>query len=421
MTSRQRMKRSFTALIVALAVSLIAKPACPFPSDSFFRGRRRGLARSDCLGTTASHRETIVTHVGAGSPNRKDGTQSFSLLERHYLHYESRRSLINRSLTLVAVVGSLSSARPSAARAASSAGVTVQRAVGSGEAKCRTQGNCLEVGELDGAVGWSWGGKDRCDPRDVNCGADGRVRSSPLVGQPVPDADAAAANAAASITHVAAIQLDVGRDETGVLRIGLYGNDCPGSVQETVDFLSSGLSTLRNENAIGALTRPVSLAVGGGVSNIVPALTVALGVPSQTVAYGRSRGLSKTTGFVPQPRPDPGLTASDGTVRKHDAAGLVSVPKRGIGYGGSGFEGDDEAYESAILVTAAAAPALDSSHRVIGQILDPESMSFLERLATLPTKKGIKGVIPGQSSGPPLLKVVVKQVVVSPVEGRPTS
>jgi hypothetical protein len=206
-----------------------------------------------------------------------------------------------------------------------------------------------------------------------------------------------------------------------VLRIGFYGNDCPGSVQETVEFLSAGISTLRNENAIGALTRPVSLAVGGGVSNIVPALTVALGVPSQTVAYGRSRGLSKTTGFVPQPRPDPSVTASDGTVRKHDAAGLVSVPKRGIGYGGSGFEGDDEAFESAMVVTAAAAPALDSSHRVIGQVLDPESMAFLERLATLPTKKGIKGVIPGQSSGPPLLKVAVKQVVVSPVEGRPTS
>jgi hypothetical protein len=413
------MTRSFTVLIAALVISLIAKPASPFPSDSFFRGQRRRRGVVACSGTTKTHHHrAMLTRIGADSSNRKDGTQRSSPLAKSSMHYESRRRLVHRALTLVAVAGSLSA--PLSARAdTSGAGVSVQRAVGSGEAKCRTQGNCLEVGELDGAVGWSWGGKDRCDPRDVNCGADGRVRSSPLVGQPVPDADAAAA--AASITHIAAIQLDVGRDETGVLRIGFYGNDCPGSVQETVDFLSAGLSTLRNENAIGTLTRPVSLAVGGGVSNIVTALTVALGVPSQTVAYGRSRGLSKTTGFVPQPRPDPSLTASDGTVRKHDAAGLVSVPKRGIGYGGSGFEGDDEAYESAMVVTAAAAPALDSSHRVIGQILDPESMAFLERLATLPTKKGIKGVIPGQSSGPPLLKVVVKQVVVSPVEGRPTS
>jgi hypothetical protein len=215
-TSRQaspRMTTRFPVLIVALAISLIAKLASPFPSDSsFFRGRRRGVVACDCLGTTASHREAIVTHLGANSPNGKDGTQRSSPLAESSMHYESRRRLVHRALTLVAVAGSLS-APISSARADTSAGVTVQRAVGSGEAKCRTQGNCLEVGELDGAVGWSWGGKDRCDPRDVNCGADGRVRSSPLVGQPVPDAAAAAA----SITHIAAIQLDVGRDETGVL------------------------------------------------------------------------------------------------------------------------------------------------------------------------------------------------------------
>jgi hypothetical protein len=410
------MTASFAALIVVLAISLKAKTSSSFPSDSIFSGRRH---RSACdRRRTSHHGAMILTQLAADSPNSNDdGSQSSRLLAESSMQCESRRQLIHRALMLVSVAG-LSSAPTPARAGAATGGVAVQRAVGSGEAKCRTQGNCLEVGELDGAVGWSWGGKDRCDPRDVNCGADGRLRSSPLVGQPVPDA----AGAGAFITHVAAIQLDVGRDETGVLRIGLFGNDCPGSVREAIDFLSTtGLAAVRDENAIGAITRPVSLAVGGVVSSIVPSVTVGLGVPSQTVAYGRSRGLSKTTGFVPQPRPDPSLAASDGTVRKHDSAGLVSVPKRGIGYGGSGFEGDDEAFENAIVVTAAAAPALDSSNRVIGQILDPESMAFLERLSSLPTKKGIKGVIPGQSSGPPLLKVVVKQVVVSPVEGRPSS
>ena len=40
----------------------------------------------------------------------------------------------------------------------------VERAVGGAEKSCREEGNCLEKFEIDGAVGWSWGGKDRCDP-----------------------------------------------------------------------------------------------------------------------------------------------------------------------------------------------------------------------------------------------------------------
>ena len=39
----------------------------------------------------------------------------------------------------------------------------VERAVGGSEKLCREEGNCLEKGELDGAVGWNWGGRDRCD------------------------------------------------------------------------------------------------------------------------------------------------------------------------------------------------------------------------------------------------------------------
>jgi hypothetical protein len=83
--------------------------------------------------------------------------------------------------------------------------------------------------------------------------------------------------------------------------------------------------------------------------------------------------------------------------------------------------GDDEAFENAIVITAGAVPSLDSTNRVIGQVIDSESMAFLERLATLPTKKGIVGVIPGQTSGPPLLKVIVRQVAVSKVSGRPAT
>jgi hypothetical protein len=48
--------------------------------------------------------------------------------------------------------------------------------------------------------------------------------------------------------------------------------------------------------------------------------------------------------------------------------------------------------------------------RVIGQVLDASSMANLSRLATLAVKKGFKGVIPGQNSGPPLLNVKITNV-----------
>jgi len=303
---------------------------------------------------------------------------------------------------------------PGAARA------EVSRAIGSGEQACRQAGNCLEVGEWDGAIGWNWGGKDRCDATDPRCGPDGRLRESgEIVGKAVPNPSGSA------ITHVATIQLDVGRDETGLLKIGLYGDDCPGSVAQFLDLLSpTGFTTLTStENLMGTQTSPVSLASGGVVDAVTPSLLVDFGVPSQANAYGRSRGIARIPdSFVPLPKPSPKFVANDSVVRPHDVAGLVSVPGKGIGYGGSGFESDDEAFESSFLITADAAPALDKQNRrVIGQILDPASMAFLERLSSLPTKKGLKGVIPGQTTGPPLLKVVVRDVAVAEVTGAPSA
>ena len=74
------------------------------------------------------------------------------------------------------------------------------------------------------------------------------------------------------------------------------------------------------------------------------------------------------------------------------------MPDRGLGWGGTGFESDDEAFESAFLVTDEAVPALDKKRRVVGQVLDATSMAFLERLANVPTKRGIRGVLPVSSS-----------------------
>jgi hypothetical protein len=294
----------------------------------------------------------------------------------------------------------------------------VSRAVGAAEIACREAGNCLEKGDWDGAVGWNWGAKDRCDAADPLCGADGKLKDE-ITAKPVPARSS-------TITHAVAIQLNVGRQESGVLKLGLYGEDCPMLVQQLVDFLSpTGLTVAAaansRSNTVGKISSPVSLTVGGILDSIAPGLTVDFGVPSQAIAYARDQGMIKAgDNFAPQPRPKVDFS-SDKTVRLHDAAGLVSVAGNGLGYGGTGFESDDETFESSFLITNSAVPALDKAktggRRVVGQVLDAESMVFLERLASLPTKKGFKGVIPGQTSGPPLIKVTVSEVQISVVEG----
>jgi hypothetical protein len=291
----------------------------------------------------------------------------------------------------------------------------VTRAVGSGEIACREAGNCLETGEWDGAVGWSWGGKDRCDPADPLCGADGKIRDKPLEGQPVPRVDE-------SISDVAALEIGIGRDETGVLRLGLYGDAYPEYVSQLLNFLSTpGLTTETSSDGLLTDRVPVSLGRGGSVSNVIPSTAVVLGVPSQSYAYAKAVGSTKVLdGFVPQPQPAPLKPPTDRALIPHNSAGLLSVPIQGLGFGGSGFEPSDEIFSDAFWVTDATLPEQVSKKRiVIGQVLDAGSMAFLERLANLPTQRGIRGVLPGQNSGPPLKKVNVRQVEIAKVVNRP--
>jgi hypothetical protein len=244
-----------------------------------------------------------------------------------------------------------------------------------------------------------------------------------VVGKPVPPVDAG------RITDVAAVQIEIGRGEVGVLRLGLYGKDHPESVRQLVDFLSStGLSTQQvSSDAMGAVSVPVSLSRGGVIDSVVPGRAVDFGVPSQAAAYAKSRGRSKAgDAFAPQGRPQP-IGDDGGYTRPHDVAGLVSVPSQGLGYGGGGSstDPDDTCFASAFLITADALPEFDKPsgksrrRRVIGQVLDEQSMTFLERLSNIPTQRGIRGVIPGQTAGPPLPKVVVRDVTVAAVARTP--
>jgi len=317
---------------------------------------------------------------------------------------QSRRNFVQK---IGATVGLIAGVTTSSSQSA----LAVERAVGGAELECQKAGNCLEIGEWDGAVGWQWGAKDRCDPTDPRCGLDGKLMDAPPQGEPVPELTN-------TITHQIELSVSIGRTDSGVLRLGLYGQDCPLSVQQMVDFVSSGIVTtsrLMFEDGYGISSAPVSLENGGLVTGIVPRERIDFGIPSQAAAYAKSKGKAKAgDNFQAQPRPKNNELANEPYVRKHTVAGLVSIPSKGLGYGGSGLESEDEAFASTFEITGGSVPAMDNreGRRVIGQVLDEESMAFLARLVSLPTRKGIKGVIPGQNSGPPLVKVSVRDITV---------
>jgi len=255
----------------------------------------------------------------------------------------------------------------------------------------------------------------RCDAVDPRCGTDGVLRDTGPRGKPIP----AVAN---RITHVVQLVIDVGerREEVGFLRIGLYGEACPRTVRTMLEFLTligiTGAATDKKEqdleNSIGLTTSVVSILQGGIVPEICPGKGIEFGVPSQKKAYARIRGLRDAKNFVPQNRPEAVSLESEPSTRTHDVAGLVSIPEKGIGYATSG--GDlDAAYASAFLITTDEnSDLLDTKlrRRVIGQVIDDESMEFLARLSSLPIQKKGSG-----SKGPPLLKVTVLDVGVQKV------
>eukprot|EP00551_Chaetoceros_affinis_P008933 CAMPEP_0203671252 /NCGR_PEP_ID=MMETSP0090-20130426/7092_1 /ASSEMBLY_ACC=CAM_ASM_001088 /TAXON_ID=426623 /ORGANISM="Chaetoceros affinis, Strain CCMP159" /LENGTH=344 /DNA_ID=CAMNT_0050536279 /DNA_START=37 /DNA_END=1071 /DNA_ORIENTATION=- len=319
-----------------------------------------------------------------------------------------RREFICQTLSIATLATTV--VVPSAANA-------VERAVGGAEISCREEGNCLQKFEIDGAVGWNWGGKDRCDATDPRCGPDGSLRDAPPSGKAVPD-PISDEGIPLKITDTIQIEIAVGRKEIGTLNIGLYGEVCPSSTKQMMDFFSENIysggllstSKLMLEDGLGVQTAPVSFIKGGNLQLIYPQNRLDFGIASQSVAYAKMKRLTKVDNFVAQPRPNKETIIGEKSARAHKYPGLLSIPKAGLGYGGSGLESDDEAFTSSFQITANNVPSMDRDRKVIGQIIDTESMDFLERLASLPTQKGLKGVIPGQNSGPPLIKVSVTAV-----------
>ena len=258
----------------------------------------------------------------------------------------------------------------------------------------------------------------RCDPADPRCGADGKLLSDGEEKnriKPIP-------RVTNKITHVVQLVVDVGerREEVGFLRFGLYGDDCPINVRAMIQFLTmigiTGVGKEQDEfeNDIDVITQPVSLLFGGIVPSICPGQGVEFGVPSQNKAFAKSRGLVKAgNNFLPQSRPL--SSQKELSARTHTAAGLISVPEKGIGYG-NGNGPIDEAYANAFLITASeeSSELFDTKlhRRVIGQIIDNESMEFLARLASLPIQR---------NKGTPLLKVTVLDAGVQKVGASSTT
>lgn len=257
--------------------------------------------------------------------------------------------------------------------------------------------------------------QNRSDPR---CGPDGTLAEMPPIGLPVPKKQDDFGNIL-KITDLISIDISVGKTEKGSLNLGLYGEICPYSVAQMVEFFSDNLysggllttSKLMLEDGLGVETTPVSFLKGGNLQTIYPQSRLEFGVASQSVAYAKMKRIAKAENFIPQSRPMNQNILDENGARLHKAGGLLSIPKGGIGYGGSGLENIDEAFAKAFEITANAVPSLDRDGRkVIGQIIDSESMAFLARLSSLPTQKGLLGVVPGKNSGPPLVKVSVSSI-----------
>ena len=216
------------------------------------------------------------------------------------------------------------------------------------------------------------------------------------------------------ITDLVEIQLTIGTGsnaETQTMKRGLYGKKCPELVKEMTDLCGrTGIITSKDL----LLGSPVELGVGGSLTYIRPEERLEFGVLSQKVAYAKSIRKAKAPDeFVPQARPGGQrleLVRAEQSSRKHDAAGLISVPREGVGYGGGLVLGkDDEAYASAFQITAKSLPEMDKEGRkVIGQLLDSKSMDLLARLAGSATRK----MLPTQSGGSPLIKVTVDDCAV---------
>lgn len=226
--------------------------------------------------------------------------------------------------------------------------------------------------DLDASLGITWGGRRRCDAREVGCAADGGSAEMPKLAVP-------AGGGRPELPGICEVQLEVAGEERS-LRFKLF-EDAPSALTGDVQALLSN-SLRRN----GFTT---SLAFGS-VLQISRGRNVVLGTRSQSEAFARRKGLRKAPEDF---EPFLGSAADSTPVTPADAAGLVGVRRTGLG----------EHLEIS-FTTASSAKAVED-FVVVGRVVDEESMETLSRLDITPVQRSLK-------NGQPLVKTAISRTAV---------
>jgi hypothetical protein len=270
-------------------------------------------------------------------------------------------------------------------------------AIGSAERSCRERGDCWERGDWDGALGYNWGGRDRCDAGDPKCGSGGQAVKVELPPAPV---------STERTTHRVVLSGVAGGGDRRFrfqLPLVLYGDAHPVLVSQLLESVQGGF---RGQDR--AASAPVRLSGGSGaVTNISPGGTFSVGVPSQRLAFLRENGLRKDPSFVPVARPPSQPSSPRGP--ESVAPGSVLMDARGLGYL---ISGEVDTAFAALFEVAGPRAEGGGGTMCVGRVDD---MQVYARLSSTAVNKKIWGVIGEVRGGPPLLPVRIDSVEVAAI------
>ena len=256
----------------------------------------------------------------------------------------------------------------------------------------------MEKGDLDGAIGYVWGAKDRCDAlgNGVILGgcSDGGLTSSegPVVHLP-PVSDSKLDS-----TLDIAIGLGPARsEEIYPIRIGILRNT-DAKLRDQVKDLLSGAGF-----GIGKGFIPVKLAEGGSITNVKSKQSIGIGVKSQLVGYKKQNNVRKLPDNLSLMGRVTKLSSKSSLVDTGDDFGthfgLVVAPRLGIGYGVTGSDSlvrmtvkDDELYARCFRILTEPESKIQRGESIVGVVIDDGGDGMvITKMSSLPLSKGLFG------------------------------
>lgn len=242
-------------------------------------------------------------------------------------------------------------------------------------------GNAIEGGiDIDDALGFKWGGKYRCDAREIGCGSDGKI-SDAIKTEPVPQLPVGM-----NTTDICEMDIQIGKYEAGTLRMELFSPLAPTSVQALgLLFEDSYRQPKDSEYATGF--------TWGALTDIDKGASVSLGISrdQQSYAFARKKGLRKSPDDLTPMDPPPRQKQESNDFFSSGMAGIVSVPRGGLG----------RDMEVTISTSATRNKRLDSDFCVVGRLVNEESMELLAQLDGMPVQRAYG------KDGKPMLKVTI--------------